>query len=160
MKKVLKVLFPILTVLFMLFIFSNSFSSGEVAGAKRGFVVNILSGLIRLFTGEEIEFTEKNLAVVSKLFHVFEFFLFSLSFSFSVFLRREKTEGAFQSVLLGGVMTALADEQLQMLFSGRGSRLSDVFVDLAGILIGFGISFVLAKIWLKGENDGKNSSDT
>ena len=77
MKKVLKVLFPILTVLAMLFIFSNSLSSGEVAGAKRGFVVHLLSGLIRFFTGKEIVFGEQELAVVSKLFHVFEFFLFS-----------------------------------------------------------------------------------
>ena len=77
MRKFSKKLFPILTVLAMLFIFSNSLSSGEEASAKRGFVVNILSFLFRLVTGEELILNSANLVVVSKIFHVAEFFLFS-----------------------------------------------------------------------------------
>ena len=146
MKEFLKKLFPILTLLAMLFIFSNSLSQGDEATAKRGFVISILTFLVRLFTGKEISFGPAELAVVSKLFHVAEFFLFSFCLSFSVFFRRGKMEGAFQEILLCGVFTALADEQLQMLSKGRSPTLSDVFVDLAGILIAFGIVFLISKI--------------
>ena len=72
-----------LTLLCMLFIFSNSLSSGEEASAKRGFVVNLFSAVLSFFTGKEIEFGAQELAVVSKLFPVFEFFLFSLCLSFT-----------------------------------------------------------------------------
>lgn len=157
MKRFLKVLFPVLTILAILFIFSNSLSSGAEAGAKRGFVVGILQKVFQFFTGKEILFTDASLAVVSKLFHVFEFFLFSFFLTTSVFLRREGFENVFWQVLLCGVFTALADEQLQMLSANRGPRLSDVYVDLAGVLIGFAVSFLIIKIFL---GKKKNESDS
>lgn len=158
MKRVLNILFPTLTILALLFIFSNSLSSGAEAGAKRGFVVGILQNVISFFTGKEIIFDEKALAVVSKLFHVFEFCLFSFFLTFSLYLRREGFENVFWQVLLCGVFSALADEQLQMLSVNRGPRLSDVYVDLAGILIGFAVSFVLITIVFGKKRNESDSS--
>lgn len=147
----MKKLLPFLTLLAMLFIFSNSLSNGEEATAKRGFVISLLTFLARVFTGKEISFGPAELTVVSKLFHVAEFFLFSFLLSFSIYLKRGTLEKTFQQVLLCGVLTALADEQLQMLSKGRGSTLSDVFVDTAGVLIAFGIAFVITKLFEKKE---------
>lgn len=158
MEKFLKVLFPILTLLSMLYIFSNSLATGQEASGKRDGVVEVVEEVVEAVTGEEVTFTQANKNVFSKLFHVFEFCAFSFCLSTSIYLHRKGLRGAFQQILLCGVLTALADEQLQMLSPERGSRLSDVFVDLAGVLIGFFLCFCMMKIFHKGKKNGTDSA--
>ncbi len=134
MKRFLRIAMPILTFLLIVFIFSNSLSNGEQAGAKRDFFVKL--------------FTEKNLSPriltsVAKLFHMMEYAAFSFCLTGSVYLLGDGLKNRFERILLCGMTLAIADEMIQTLFSGRGSRLTDVLVDTAGVMIGYAVSFLI-----------------
>lgn len=140
MKGVVRWILPILTLLTLVFIFSNSLEPQKKAEAKRQEVVD----LVQDATGSEKNLEEKALALISKCFHVAEFALFSFLLSLQVIASGR--ERGYESVLLCGVICALADEQLQLIAAGRGSRLSDVLVDLAGVMLGYGVAYLLLRL--------------
>ena len=43
-----------------------------------------------------------------------------------------------------GLLTALADETIQLFFDGRGSQVTDVWIDFAGVLTGMTAALVLS----------------
>ncbi|MBQ3075736.1 MAG: VanZ family protein [Clostridia bacterium] len=152
MKRVLKRLMPLLTFLVIAFILSNSLSNGTQANAKRGFVVEIVQEVVSLFAGDRPEFTQQHLAVFAKCFHVLEFALFSFCLTWSVILLGDYQNGRFERILLCGMALALADEHLQTLSVGRGPALTDVFVDLSGVMIGYAVVMGIAFFIKKHEN--------
>ena len=44
--------------------------------------------------------------------------------------------------MLGGVLTAMADETIQIYSPGRSSQVTDVWLDSAGVLVGILIALV------------------
>ncbi len=136
-----KWILPLLTLLALLYIFSNSLAPRTEAEAKRQEVADAVSSATQVVTGEKTTFDEKDLAFLSKCFHVGEFALFSLFLSLHV--RLSGQERGFERVLCCGAFCALADEQLQLIASERGARLSDVFVDLSGVMIGYAAAVLI-----------------
>ncbi len=140
MNKIFKILFPILTVLCMAFILSNSMQSAAEAGKKQGAVVEAVENVATKVTNKDVHLTKENTKSVSKMVHVIEFFAFSLFLTISLLLYGDKVKDIYEKVLLCGVFLAISDEYLQELAKGRESRLTDVLVDLAGIMIGFAVA--------------------
>ena len=137
MKRRLLILMVLLTFLTIAFILFNALSDGAHAEGKRDAVV-------RIFVGSR-SLRRQVLKVVAKTFHVMEYAFFSFCFTSSVILLGD-CKARFERVLLCGTFLALGDELIQSLFSDRTSRLTDVFVDLAGIMIGYWVSVCLARL--------------
>ncbi|MBE6713310.1 MAG: VanZ family protein [Ruminococcaceae bacterium] len=151
MKRYMRVILPVLTFLVIAFIFSNSLSSGAQASAKRGFVVDLVQEIVSAVGGDEPDFSVGGLAVVSKCFHVTEFALFSFCLTCSVILLGDYRNGRFEKIILCGMTLALTDEHLQKLSEGRGPALTDVLVDLAGVMIGYAVAVLLFSLLAKNE---------
>ena len=45
-----------------------------------------------------------------------------------------------------GLLTALTDETIQRFYAGRGSSVTDVWIDFAGVLCGMAAAFVLTQL--------------
>jgi VanZ family protein len=149
MKRFFAALLPFLTLLSVLYIFSNSLASEPEAYKKKSAVVKKVEEIVEVITKEEIDWDAKELPVVSKIAHVLEYSVFAFFFTATIgFYRGGKTAAYIERILFVGCMVALADEHLQSISDGRSSRVSDVMIDLAGILIGYWIAAFV--IWLIG----------
>ena len=149
MKRFLRILFPILALLVIAFIFTNSFSDSLHAQAKRDTVVKVVTG--------SSSFTKQALRVVSKIFHTMEYAAFSFCLTVSCLLYGD-LKARLERILLCGVFVAVTDELIQTISSGRGSRVSDVVVDTAGILLGYGLALLAFKIFSKRSENKKKGT--
>ena len=117
------------SILWGLFIFSQSLNDGETSGAVSG---SITAFLLQIFPiGEELLHT-----LIRKTAHFAEYFvlgtLLSCTFrSFGLFPRRWDF-----SVLFLGCFWAVLDEFLQTFGPGRAGMVADVLIDSAGVLCG------------------------
>ena len=148
MKRYLRIAMVILTFCAIAFILSNSLSDGGRAEAKRDFVVKLVTG--------SASYRKQIMAMIAKIFHMMEYAFFSFCLTESVLLLGDLS-ARFERVLLCGVTLALTDELIQSLLSGRGSKLTDVFVDAAGIMIGYGVSLFVARILKKWNKNKKGT---
>ncbi len=149
MKRYLRIIMPILAFLVVLFILSNSFSNADSAMAKRDFVVKTVTGKT---------FAKQISAIIAKIFHMMEYAAFSFCLTSSVLLLGDGLKSRFERILLCGILLAITDELIQSLFSGRGSKLTDVLVDTAGIMIGYAVSILLAALIRK--RNGKKRKES
>ena len=149
MKRFLRVLMPILVFLVMIFILSNSLSNGTQASTKRDFVVKIVTG--------EKNYQKISIPVVAKIFHMMEYAAFSACLTGAVLLLGDLKNSRFERILLCGIILALSDELIQSLFSGRGSKLTDVLVDIAGIMIGYVVAMLISYL-IKKRNEKKKGT--
>ncbi len=157
MKRVIKIIFPVLTILCMIFILTNSMQNFRDAEKKQGAVAGIIENVAQSISKKEVNLTKADNTTISKIAHVIEFSMFSLFLSLSLLLSEKVKGDTYQKVLLCGIFLAITDEHLQLLFVGRGSKLTDVLIDLAGIMIGYGIAKLIAK-FARRKKGGKNSS--
>lgn len=126
------------------FIFSNSM---QIASASTGASSRVLTLLQRALCRAGLPGLAEQLTMhfVRKLAHFCEYALegFLLMLCLRVYTRRP-----FRHVsvpVLGGALTALADETIQLYSAGRSSQVTDVWLDLIGVLAGiFAAVLVLA----------------
>ncbi len=132
------VLWGVLLAVNLAFIWGNSALPGEVSGNISG---GLLSALIRVFPFLE---SMKEL-VLRKLGHFSEFACLGLVLSWGAVLLEERGFHRFTLPLLAGVLTACADETVQIFSPGRGSSLLDVWIDVFGVCAGI-LFFQLGKM--------------
>lgn len=126
------------------FIFSNSM---QIASASTGASSRVLTLLQRALCRAGLQGLAEQLTMhfVRKLAHFCEYALegFLLMLCLRVYTRHP-----FRHVsvpVLGGALTALADETIQLYSAGRSSQVTDVWLDLIGVLAGiFAAVLVLA----------------
>ena len=130
-----RVIFTAALLACILFIFRNSMQTGEVSSARSQAVTALVNGFLGKFgLGPLSEH------IIRKLAHFSEFMLegFLLMLCLRVYTRRFVRHISWP--ILGGLLTALTDETIQMFSDGRSSQLTDVWLDfsgaLAGILVG------------------------
>lgn len=143
MKRYLRVIMPILAFLVIIFILSNSLSDGIQAEARRNAVVKVVTGK---------SFKQQFLACIAKIFHMMEYGAFSFCLTSSVILLGDGLQSRFERILLCGMTLAITDELIQSLRSGRGSKLTDVVVDMAGIMVGYAVAVLLPRLIKKIKN--------
>lgn len=128
-----KLILCALIALTLLFIFGNSLQSRAVSGGMSSSLAAFLSGAL----GFEVpEF------FLRKAAHFSEYALLGLELA--LLLNPAKACGRdLLDLPLLGLLTAVFDETLQI-FSGRGSMVADVWIDLAGFVTGFYLTVLTA----------------
>lgn len=124
------------------FIFSNSMAVAQVSSASSGRVLTLLQAALRRL-GHPALAQRLTQHVVRKMAHFCEYLLegFLLMLCMRVYSRHPL--GHITVPMLGGVLTALTDETIQLYSPGRSSQVTDVWLDSVGVLAGILAALVL-----------------
>ena len=124
------------------FIFSNSMAVAQVSSASSGRVLQLLQGALRRL-GHPALAQRLTQHVVRKMAHFCEYLLegFLLMLCMRVYSRHPLRH--ITVPMLGGVLTALTDETIQLYSPGRSSQVTDVWLDSVGVLAGILAALVL-----------------
>ena len=130
-----RVIFTLALIGCIAFIFSNSMKIADVSSQASGRVLTLMQRLLRALgmPGAASHLTDH---IVRKLAHFCEYALegFLLMFCLRVYTRRFIRHLSWP--VLGGLLTALTDETIQLFSDGRSGQLTDVWLDFSGVLAG------------------------
>jgi len=133
-------------ILCLCFIWGQSMLPGSESAQESGFV---LERIVHPFEEHLFGQASSTEGQVRKAAHVFEYMMLSLGLSAFFAMRAkergEKTARWMFSAFSAGLFTALIDETVQ-LFSGRGSMVSDVWIDGIGVFLGIAIIWIIERI--------------
>ena len=119
----------------IVFIFSNSMQVAAASDAASGRVLALVQKVfIRL--GMPGVANHITMHIIRKLAHFCEYMLegFLLMLCLRVYTRH--FVGHISWPILGGLLTALTDETIQLFSEGRSGQVSDVWIDFAGVMTG------------------------
>ena len=137
-----RVIFTFALIACIVFIFSNSMQIGDVSESASGRVLLLMK---KVFTRLGMPGVANHLTdhIVRKLAHFCEYMLegFLLMLCMRVYSRHPLRH--ITVPMLGGVLTALTDETIQLFSEGRSSQVTDVWLDSAGVLAGILVAIVL-----------------
>ena len=137
-----RVIFTFALIACIVFIFSNSMQIGDVSESASGRVLLLMK---KVFTRLGMPGAANHLTdhIVRKLAHFCEYMLegFLLMLCMRVYTRQYIWH--ISVPMLGGVLTALTDETIQLFSQGRSSQVTDVWLDSAGVLAGILTALVL-----------------
>ncbi|MCI8895339.1 MAG: VanZ family protein [Lachnospiraceae bacterium] len=124
------------------FIFSNSMENGVQSSARSGSATEFINSLL-----EEIGMGPVTEHMIRKTAHFLEYalegcLLLLVLWAYGLSLLRYFGWG-----LLGGVLTALTDESIQLFSSGRSGQVADVWIDTGGVLWGMLVMAVLVSVF-------------
>ena len=124
------------------FIFSNSMAVAQVSSASSGRVLQLMQAALRRL-GHPALAQRLTMHFVRKLAHFCEYLLegFLLMLCMRVYSRHPLWH--ITVPMLGGVLTALTDETIQLYSPGRSSQVTDVWLDSVGVLAGILAALVL-----------------
>ena len=124
------------------FIFSNSMAVAQVSSASSGRVLQQLQAILRRL-GHPALAQRLTMHLVRKLAHFCEYLLegFLLMLCMRVYSRHPLRH--ITVPMLGGMLTALTDETIQLYSPGRSSQVTDVWLDSVGVLAGILAALVL-----------------
>ena len=136
-----RVVFTLALIGCIAFIFSNSMKIASVSTVSSSRVLTLLQAVLRRL-GHPALAQRLTDHIVRKLAHFCEYTLegFLLMLCMQVYTRNYIWH--ISVPLLGGVLTALADETIQIYSPGRSSQVTDVWLDSAGVLAGILIALV------------------
>lgn len=160
-RQVIALLLILCTLGAQLFIFSNSLKGGEESAKQSGAVVEVVRPSVeQILPAVKVEPTEDNVVrFVRKAAHFLEFAL--LGFLCCVTARYfTKKKSVFLTVPFGYcVLTALADEGIQLFSQGRAGRFTDVLIDSGGALTGllFAFGCIALAGWIKNRKKEKET---
>lgn len=124
-----------LTALWLAFIWGNSLLPGDESGA----ISNNVGRILALIFGPWVQ---QATFLIRKLAHFSEFAILGFLVSWNGKLRQVKS---MSFPILLGLLAAMTDETIQRFVPGRGSMVTDVWIDFSGILVGSAIIFFLWK---------------
>ena len=136
-----RVLFTLALAGCIWFIFSNSMAVADVSSVSSGRVLQLLQAVLRRL-GHPALAQRLTMHIVRKMAHFCEYTLegFLLMLCMRVYTRRYVRH--ISVPMLGGVLTAMSDETIQIYSPGRSSQVTDVWLDSAGVLAGILIALV------------------
>ncbi len=137
-----RVIFTLALIGCIAFIFSNSMKIASVSTVSSGRVLTLLQAALRRL-GHPALAQRLTDHIVRKLAHFCEYMLegFLLMLCMRVYTRQYIWH--ISVPMLGGVLTALTDETIQIFSPGRSSQVTDVWLDSAGVLAGILTALVL-----------------
>ena len=137
-----RVVFTIALIACIAFIFSNSMAVATVSSSSSGRVLAWMRIILR-HLGHPGLADRLTMHIVRKLAHFCEYTLegFLLMLCMRVYSRHPLRH--ITVPMLGGVLTALTDETIQLFSEGRSSQVTDVWLDSAGVLAGILTALVL-----------------
>ena len=145
-KRALLIIFLVASILWALFIFSNSLQTGESSGEMSGSVTEAINKLLGAIS-PSLEVTHR---FVRKAAHFCEFGVLSTLVSFALYFFFEKSDKRELWCLLAipiSALVAACDETIQLFVDGRGGSVVDVLIDTSGAcaaaLIFLGITLIV-----------------
>ena len=137
-----RVVFTAALIACIAFIFSNSMKVATASTVSSGRVLVLLQKVLRRL-GLPGAAEHLTMHFVRKLAHFCEYTLegFLLMLCMRVYSRHPLRH--ISVPVLGGVLTALADETIQLYSPGRSSQVTDVWLDSIGVLAGIFVALVL-----------------
>ena len=137
-----RVVFTLALIGCIAFIFSNSMAVAEVSSVSSGRVLQLLQAVLRRL-GHPALAQRLTMHIVRKMAHFCEYTLegFLLMLCMRVYSRHPLRH--ITVPMLGGVLTALTDETIQLYSPGRSSQVTDVWLDSVGVLAGILAALVL-----------------
>ena len=144
-----RVIFTLALIGCIAFIFSNSMKIASVSTVSSSRVLTLLQAALRRLGHPALALGMPGVAnrltdhIVRKLAHFCEYMLegFLLMLCMRVYTRQYIWH--ISVPMLGGVLTALTDETIQIFSPGRSSQVTDVWLDSAGVLAGILTALVL-----------------
>lgn len=139
-----RVIFTFGLVACIVFIFSNSMKVGDVSEAASGRVLALVQKVLTRLGMPGVA-SHVTMHLIRKLAHFCEYMLegFLLMLCLRVYTRHFVKHMSWP--ILGGLLTALTDETIQLFSPGRSSQVMDVWIDFAGVMTGLLVGmFVLA----------------
>ena len=137
-----RVIFTMALIACITFIFSNSM---QVADASSLASEKVLLWVQRVLTrlGMPGVASHVTMHIIRKLAHFCEYALegFLLMLCLRVYTRHFVKHMSWP--ILGGLLTALTDETIQLFTPGRSSQVTDVWIDFAGVLSGLLVGLFL-----------------
>ncbi len=117
-------LYWLIVFLYILFIFSNSFQTGEASGN--------MSAILTVFINRIIKIDFDNLHhIIRKLAHFIEYFILAILVIFAN-NKAPLFNNKFTTIFLFMVLVPLIDEFIQLFIDGRAGTLIDCIIDIAG----------------------------
>lgn len=145
-KRALLIIFLVASILWALFIFSNSLQTGESSGEMSGSVTEAINKLLGAIS-PSLEVTHR---FVRKAAHFCEFGVLSTLVSFALYFFFAKSDKRELWCLLAipiSALVAACDETIQLFVDGRGGSAVDVLIDTSGAcaaaLIFLGITLIM-----------------
>ena len=137
-----RVIFTFALIACIVFIFSNSMQIGDVSESASGRVLLLMK---KVFTRLEMPGAANHLTdhIVRKLAHFCEYALegFLLMLCLRVYTRHFFKHVSWP--MLGGLLTALTDETIQLFVPGRSGQVTDIWIDFSGVMTGLLVGLIL-----------------
>lgn len=120
-----------LLVIWMIFIFIMSSFNGNISSNQSGSIADLIYNLF------DISDTEKVSLIVRKCAHVSEFFI--LGILVINLISKYNVKYSYLISFIVCVLYASSDEFHQLFVSGRSGQVTDVLIDLIGVVLGLSI---------------------
>lgn len=124
-------IFLLLTILWIMFIFSFSMQTGEQSSQISGGIVSRVLAALGLGDFAYADLLE---TVIRKVAHFTEYSV--LGVVMSLMIRETKCTKLVLTPWAIGALVACCDETIQLFSSGRSGQITDVMLDSAGVLFG------------------------
>ena len=137
-----RVIFTLALIGCIAFIFSNSMKIASVSTVSSSRVLTLLQAALRRL-GHPALASHITMHFIRKLAHFCEYALegFLLMLCLRVYTRHFVRHMSWP--ILGGLLTALTDETIQLFSPGRSSQVLDVWLDVVGVLAGLLVGLFL-----------------
>lgn len=137
-----RVIFTAALIACVWFIFSNSMAVAAVSEQSSGKVLHLMQAVLRRLHMPGLA-NRLTMHIVRKMAHFCEYMLegFLLMLCMRVYSRHPLRH--ISMPMLGGVLTALTDETIQLFSDGRSGQITDVWLDSAGVMSGILVAIVL-----------------
>lgn len=121
----------LLSIVWIIIIFSFSLQSGEESGALSG---GIVAWIVGLFFPEDFTHIELVHFLVRKAAHFTEYFILGVLLSLTI--REAKWNRVLLAPWVLGTLVASCDETIQLFSDGRAGQVTDVMLDSSGVFTG------------------------
>ena len=145
-KYTLPIIFFVASILWALFIFSNSLQTGESSGEMSGSVTDFINSVLGSVS-PSLEVTHR---FVRKAAHFCEFAMLSTLICFAIyffFFTHARRELLCLLAIPASTLVAACDETIQLFVDGRGGSVIDVLIDTSGacaaVLVFLGITLLI-----------------
>lgn|SRR5690554_2624693 len=133
-------------ILINIFIWINSLLPSNLSSSQSGLIVNIIYPIFKNVLDVNTFTT-----IIRKLAHFTQFMLLAIVSCY--YFKSINMKKTYSVTLTYGLLVAIIDETIQLFIPGRAGLITDVLIDLLGVLFGLFIVYIISIIKLKHINN-------
>ena len=135
-----------IVILINIFIWTNSLLPSNLSSSQSGLIVNIIYPIFKNVLDVNTFTT-----IIRKLAHFTQFMLLAIVSCY--YFKSINMKKTYSVTLTYGLLVAIIDETIQLFIPGRAGLITDVLIDLLGVLFGLFIVYIISIIKLKHINN-------